>query len=59
MNCPTAYPVDQKCVNLIHEYFNEMLKETTKENTYIEPKKNKNVRSKKVQNGNFGRRSNN
>ena len=48
MNCPTAHPVDQHCVNMIHEYFNEMLKKTTAENTYIEPKKRKNVKSKKI-----------
>jgi hypothetical protein len=41
MRTPTAYKIDQNAVNLIHEYFNELLKPVTLENEYYEPKKSK------------------
>jgi hypothetical protein len=41
MRSRTAYPIDQYCVNLIHEYFKELIPATTTENIYHEPAKQK------------------
>ena len=36
MKTPTAFNVDQNAVNLIHDFFNELLKPITLENEFYE-----------------------